>query len=305
MSLYNKYRPAKLDELSGNKEIIKSVQNIFEKGDIPHAWLLSGEAGTGKTTLARIISTMLKSEDVSEYNIGDLRGIDNIRELSDKCAYKPFLGETSVYIMDEVAGLTKDSQVCLLKLLEDPPSHAYFILCTTDPDKLSTAIRSRCIKLQTMPLSMDDMEGLLESVSKKEGMELSVTKKMMIVRMANGSSRTALSMLEAVRDLSDEESIKLLSSMIVVSEDSQVNEFVKVLAGDKPSWSEVSALLRGFDGKNVESIRIAVVNCAAAVLKNRDSFKHYLILDSFKNPFYDGMSALVRCAYEVVKGGAK
>lgn len=305
MSLYNKHRPTDLDFVFGNEEIKKSIVDLLSKESKPHAWLLTGEAGTGKTTIARIIAKMLGSEDVSEYNIGDLRGIDNIRELSDKSVYKPFSGECSVYILDEVAGLTKDSQVCLLKLLEDTPAHAYFILCTTDPEKLSKPIRSRCITLETKPLSTSDMKKLLTKIASIQDVSVSEIKVNMICRVAGGSARTALTMLESVLGLSDEEAVKMLASTIIASEDPEINEFVKALVSDNASWSSVSAILRNFNGKNAESIRIAVVNYAAAVLKNKDSIRHYLILDSFKNPFYDGMSALVRCAYEVVKGGAK
>lgn len=305
MSLYNKHRPTDLDFVFGNEEIKKSIVDLLSKESKPHAWLLTGEAGTGKTTIARIIAKMLGSEDVSEYNIGDLRGIDNIRELSDKSVYKPFLGECSVYILDEVAGLTKDSQVCLLKLLEDTPAHAYFILCTTDPEKLSKPIRSRCITLETKPLSTADMKQLLIQTANLESYDFSEVRSNMICRVAGGSARTALTMLESVRGLSDDEAVKMLASTVIASEDPEINEFVKALVSDNASWSSVSAILRNFNGKNAESVRIAVVNYAAAVLKNRDSIRHYLILDSFKNPFYDGMSALVRCAYEVVKGGAK
>lgn len=305
MSLYNKHRPTDLDLVFGNEEIKKSIADLLSKESKPHAWLLTGEAGTGKTTIARIIAKMLGSEDVSEYNIGDLRGIDNIRELADKSVYKPFTGECSVYILDEVAGLTKDSQVCLLKLLEDTPAHAYFILCTTDPEKLSKPIRSRCVTLETKPLTTSDMKQLLTKIAQIEESPISEIKANMICRVAGGSARTALTMLESVLGLSDEEAVKMLASTVIASEDPEINEFVKALVSDNASWSSVSAILRNFNGKNAESVRIAVVNYAAAVLKNKDSIKHYLILDSFKNPFYDGVSALVRCAYEVVKGGAK
>jgi len=305
MSLYNQHRPAKLEDVFGNEEIKKSIADLLSKESKPHVWLLTGEAGTGKTTIARIIAKMLGSEDVSEYNIGDLRGIDNIRELADKSVYKPFTGECSVYILDEVAGLTKDSQVCLLKLLEDTPAHAYFILCTTDPEKLSKPIRSRCITLETKPLSTVDMKKLLTKIASIQDVSVSEIKVNMICRVAGGSARTALTMLESVLGLSDEEAVRLLASTVIASEDPEINEFVKALVSDNASWSSVSAILRKFDGKSAESIRMAVVNYAAAVLKNRDSIRHYLILDSFKSPFYDGMSALVRCAYEVVKGGAK
>lgn len=145
MPLHIEHRPSNLSEIFGNKAIVESLTSIFErKSDYPHAFLFHGPTGCGKTTLARIVAKMLKCDKPEEYNMANLRGIDAVRTLVEECVYLPLTGHNRVYILDEIHRQTKDAQNALLKLLEDPPEHVYFILGTTDPEQLIATLRGRC-----------------------------------------------------------------------------------------------------------------------------------------------------------------
>ena len=200
MPLHIEHRPVNLSEIVGNKAIKDSLESIFaRKSDFPHAYLFHGPTGTGKTTMARIIAGLLKCDEsaLQEYNVANLRGIDTVRTINENCRYMPMTGETRVYILDEIHRQTKDAKEGLLKLLEDPPSHVYFILCTTNPEELPDTLRGRCHTYQLKPLKSTEMMELLKSVLKKEKVEdYPETILREIIHLSEGLPRNALVMLD-------------------------------------------------------------------------------------------------------------
>ena len=168
MSLYLKYRPQDFQSVVGQDHVVKTVQNALKRDSINHAYLFSGPRGTGKTSMARIIAkalncTNIKDKiepcnqcsicesinngrlvDMIEIDAASNRGIDEIRELREKIVFAPSQARTKVYIIDEVHMLTKEAFNALLKTLEEPPEHAYFILATTEAHKIPETIISRC-----------------------------------------------------------------------------------------------------------------------------------------------------------------
>ena len=209
MPLHIDYRPKTLEEVVGNDSVKDSLRSLFKrKEDIPHSFMFLGPSGCGKTTFARIIADKLEcaDSDFFEYNAANVRGIDTIREIDMNCRYAPLEGKIKVYLLDECAKLTGDAQNALLKLLEDTPKHVFFVLCTTDPDKVIKTIHTRCTTYQVKPLSPIQMDLLLRWVLKSEELEDTYPKEIIkeIVKASDGCPRQALVLLDSVIDITDE-----------------------------------------------------------------------------------------------------
>ncbi len=171
MSLAVKYRPHDFSQLVGNKQVIAGLQKMLEENTLPHALLFSGDSGCGKTTIGRIVANELgcSDKDFSEIDSADFRGIDTVRMLRQQMRYMPIDGDVRVWLIDECHKMTNDAQNALLKALEEPPAHIYFILCTTDPHKLLATIKSRCTKfVMTSPPPRLLVRHLIR-IAKKEG----------------------------------------------------------------------------------------------------------------------------------------
>ena len=176
-TLYLKYRPQKIEEL-GLVSVRDMLWKMLEGKTLPHAWLFSGPRGTGKTSAARILAKMINGNDkelnleiemgscpdVIEIDAASNRGIDEIRELRDKIKLAPMRAKFKVYIVDEVHMLTTEAANALLKTLEEPPPHAIFVLCTTDPEKLPETVISRCTRIQFKRPSLEEITDKLKIV---------------------------------------------------------------------------------------------------------------------------------------------
>lgn len=220
MNFYLKYRPQKISEL----DLIlvrESLTEILKAKSTPHAWLLTGPKGTGKTSSARIIAKSLnclkKSKadaepcnhcdacrtitngtamDVLEIDAASNRGIDDIRELKDKINLTPTNLKYKVYIIDEVHMLTKEAFNALLKTLEEPPAHAVFILATTEAAKLPETVVSRCLVIKFNKASPAELLRSLRRVAKSEKLKVGDEKLAQIAAAADGSFRDAVKLLE-------------------------------------------------------------------------------------------------------------
>lgn len=217
MALYSKYRPKDFSSMVGNGTVTRAVDKLLKKGkDIPHSWMFTGHSGIGKTTIARIIAQKLgaSGSGIVEMNAASVRGIDGVRELISNIQYRQPGSPVSVIILDEAHQLTKDAQNALLKVLEDPPAHAYFIICTTDPTKIIDTIRTRCEEFKFAPLSVDELMEVILVVSSEEKMELSDEILASIAQNAGGSPRLAINMLERCSACtSTQEALSLISGM--------------------------------------------------------------------------------------------
>lgn len=301
MTLQHKYRPNTLDKVKGNRATIASIKSVFDREeDFPHAILLQGPKGCGKTTIARILKDLLKCEaaDFSEINSSNDRGIAVARRLQKDAHYRPMYGDSRVYLLDEVHQTTKDFQNALLKPLEDCPSHAYFILCTTDPAMLLDALRSRCHIFEVQNLTRTDCLELLNEVLASEQVDY-INPEMLdkVYEASEGCPRDALKILDQVIDLqTDDEVFAAIKSFNY--QDTNLNEIWKSLLR-KESWDRVRKRLAALDMSNPESMRRATLTHMSNQLLKQDNPDAALIFDCFKDNFYDsGKAGFVAACYQ-------
>jgi DNA polymerase III subunit gamma/tau len=223
--LARKYRPATFGDLIGQDAMVRTVSNAFETGRIPQAWILTGVRGVGKTTTARILARALNYElpdgsiiapaitmpavgvhcqaimesrhiDVIEMDAASHNGVEDVRQINEAIRYAPVGARYKVYILDEVHMLSTQAFNALLKTLEEPPPHAKFIFATTEIRKVPITILSRCQRFDLRRVDADLLVRHLETIARREGVEVEPAAFALIARAAEGSVRDALSLLD-------------------------------------------------------------------------------------------------------------
>ncbi len=300
--LYKKHRPVNFKQVLGQDGAIKSLKEMWRRGAFPHTLLLSGPSGCGKTTIARIIRIKLYCSDTDfhELNCADFRGIDMVREIRSRVTLAPIVGKSRVWLIDEAHKLTKDAQTAFLKLLEDTPSHVYFLLATTEPEKLLKTIRTRSTEVKVKLLDRSTMGELLRDVLTKE--KASIHKKVgdKIVEVADGSPRMALVLLNQVVGIEDDDD--QLAVIEARDANRQAIEIARALMNPKTHWGEMAKILKGVD-EEPESLRWMVLSYCTTVMISGSKMtgRPYNIIDAFSGNFYDTKRAgLVAACYEVI-----
>ncbi len=222
MSLYRKYRPKAFPDVVGQDHVVSTLENAVAQGKLAHAYLFAGSRGTGKTSVARILAkTMLTHgmddttlarqviQAVDDGNLVDLvevdaasnTGVDNIRDLIEKIQFSPVVAKAKVYIIDEVHMLSKGAFNALLKTLEEPPPYAYFILATTELQKIPLTIQSRCQRFTFRQIGDDDIVRNLQMIVDAETIHIDRLSLRAIAHHAQGGMRDAISLLDQLRSL--------------------------------------------------------------------------------------------------------
>ena len=226
LSLAIKHRPRSLKTVIGQDLAVQKIRGMVAAKTIPPTILLAGPYSTGKTTLARLIALYANCEkltskgepcrkcdsckamravilgngthpDVKEIDAADKRKIEDMRDLQEQAQYAP-ITRYKIFILDECHQITGPAWQAALKTFEHPPGDSRFILCTTEPEKLPTTIRSRATKFILQPISPSLTAQLLRRVGKKEGLDLTKKTRQEIAGVVNGHPRDALILLESV-----------------------------------------------------------------------------------------------------------
>jgi DNA polymerase III subunit gamma/tau len=306
MELHRKLRPKTAAELVGQPEAA-ALLKVWEESPakIPHAILLHGPTGCGKTTTARLIVKLLKcsKHDFKEINAADTRGIDTVREVHSIGRKKALGGRTRVFLFDEAHQLTKkqggDAQTAMLKMLEEPPSHVYYLLATTDPEQLLPTIRGRCQSVQLSRLSSKD---LLTLVGRSGGDKLSADVKELLTDAADGSARNALVLLEKLLLLKNEKA--QLDAIVNADSKKQGFDLARCLISPRSKWSDAAKILKAL-ADEPETVRHIVLAYAATVLLGGGPLakRAYLLITAFQANFYESKRAgLVAACWEVLGG---
>ena len=214
-----KYRPQSFAELIGQEHVRTTLENAIAQQRIAHGYIFSGQRGTGKTTVARILARCLNcvngptptpcgvcsscieiaagnSPDVIEIDAASNRGINEMRELRENVRYRPARDRYKVFIIDEAHQITNEAFNALLKTLEEPPEWAVFMLCTTESHKIPTTIASRCQQFSFRSVDFAEVIKRMEEICAKEGIEADSETLSVLAQAGEGSVRDSLSALD-------------------------------------------------------------------------------------------------------------
>jgi DNA polymerase-3 subunit gamma/tau len=275
--LARKWRPQTFDDVAGQRHVTQTLQNSIEMGRLAHALIFSGARGVGKTSVARILAKAINCEtgpaknpcnqceqcreitegravDVQEIDAASNRGIDEIRLLKENSRFRPSLCRYRVYIIDEAHMLTKEAFNALLKTLEEPPDHVYFILATTEPQKIPVTIHSRCQHHAFKRLGAAALAGHLDRIVQAEGLALNSDITMLLAREAGGSVRDALSLLDQVVAFGAASLEETCEALGVVSSQIMQDMAAAVIIGD---IARMLAILDEVQGYGVDLKRFA------------------------------------------------
>jgi len=255
--LARKWRPQTFDDVVGQQAVVRTLRNALQRNRVAHAMLFSGVRGVGKTTLARLMAKALNCRqgepdvpcnqcescleimagnaiDLHEIDGASNRGIQEIRELKENIRFFPSKGRYKIIIIDEVHMLTNEAFNALLKTLEEPPAHVYFMFATTELHKIPITILSRCQRYELKRVPFAELVAFFSRIADREEVAISARALEMIGREAEGSVRDGLSLLDQIfsfggNQVSDEDVVQVLGLV-----DRQVFENLAraLLAGD-------------------------------------------------------------------------
>jgi DNA polymerase-3 subunit gamma/tau len=257
--LARKYRPRRFSEMVGQDAVVRALSNALEQRRLHHAYLFTGTRGIGKTTVSRILAKSLNCTgpdgqggitatpcgvcsacteidadryiDYIELDAASNRGIDEIRDLLERAAYKPSIGRFKIFMIDEAHQLTKDSFNALLKTLEEPPEYLKFVLATTDPEKMLPTVLSRCLQFNLRPMAPEIVAEHLQQVLQAEQVGFDEVSLRLLARAARGSMRDALSLADqAIAYAGGTLNADAVRAMLGSVDRGHVERFVRALA---------------------------------------------------------------------------
>jgi DNA polymerase-3 subunit gamma/tau len=249
-ALYRKWRPLQWDKVIGQEHVVQTLRNAVTADRVAHAYLFAGPRGTGKTSTARLLAKAVNCTedelssrpcnqcafckalnegrflDLIEIDAASNTSVDDVRDLRDKINFSPNQGRYKVYIIDEVHMLSTAAFNALLKTLEEPPSHAIFVLATTEAHKIPATVVSRCQRHEFRRIPVTDIVACLEGVIEDEGLDVDTEALTLIARQATGSMRDAISLLDQLASTGKSVTLKMAQTVLGTATDQAVMEVV-------------------------------------------------------------------------------
>lgn len=259
--LARKYRSQTFDDVIGQDPIAQTLKNAIKTNHVAHAYLFTGTRGVGKTTVARILAKALNCLSVKEptpepcckcescltVNLGDdidvieidgasNNGVEEVRRLRENAIYRPARARFKIYIIDELHMLTTNAFNALLKILEEPPGHVKFIFATTEPNKVIATIQSRCQRFDFANINPAAIAQQLRNILGREKIEFEDDLVITLARMANGSMRDALSLLDRLISTGEHPlKLQLLEEFLGCPDSEKLGELIaRISAKDAP-----------------------------------------------------------------------
>ncbi|MCY3801956.1 MAG: DNA polymerase III subunit gamma/tau [Chloroflexi bacterium] len=283
-ALYNKYRPQRFAEIVGQRHIVRILQNALAHNRVSHAYMFSGDRGTGKTTVARILAKAVNCLegvqpepcnrcdnclgvgresflDLIEIDAASNTSVDDVRALREAVRYRPGVGRYKVYLIDEVHQLSRAAYNAFLKTLEEPPEHAIFVLATTDAHRVLPTVRSRCQHLRFRKHTHADTVEELSRIATGEGAAFNKSALHMIARNSDGSLRDAIGLLDQALSYADEELTEaLLREMLGITGVEAVARLTEAIAAGDPGQALMLVGESVQDGSSPATLRQELVD---------------------------------------------
>lgn len=307
-----KYRPQTLDDLVGQPQAVKVIRGFG--GHIPRCLLLYGPPGTGKTSTARVVARMAgvatDGWDYQEKNCGAVESpTDMVRDIARDMTAAPLSGRKMMWVLDEMQTFSKSkgAQEALLKVLEDPPPHVMFALCTTDPKRILPTIRSRCVQIELFPVAEQELETLVKQIADQERMNVSERAFHKIAIVANGSPRNAVKLLQKIAGIPGTDD-QLAAIGTRIGDDVDPFGLVQaILPWDgPPNWKAAAKILQEIKEEEPEGLRMMILASAKAqLLKGKNEKGAYKMIICLADPLYDrasGHALLAAGIYQAIHG---
>jgi DNA polymerase III subunit gamma/tau len=258
-AFYRKWRPQRWDQVVGQEHVVQTLKNSVAADRVAHAYLFSGPRGTGKTTTARLLAKSVNCQeaqpvnrpcdkcshclavnqgrflDLIEIDAASNTSVEDVRDLRDKINFSPNQGKFKVYIVDEVHMLSTAAFNALLKTLEEPPSHAIFILATTEVHKIPATVLSRCQHHEFRRIPVSEIAVHLREMVEKEKLQVEDEALMLIARQATGSLRDAISLLDQLSSSDKKITLDYAHSVLGTAASQSIIDIVEALIGRDPS----------------------------------------------------------------------
>ena len=280
--LARKWRPQTFEDLVGQEFPAVTLRNSIESGKIAHALLFAGPRGTGKTSTARIVAKAIncerkdkgkspcstdqcsscegisegKSLDVQEIDAASHTGVADVREIIESVKYSPASARKKVYIIDEVHMLSQSAFNALLKIMEEPPEHAIFILATTEAHKVPPTIMSRCQRYDFKKIPVEKIKKSLEKITKAEKIKIDSETLYLIARESEGSMRDSLSLLDQLTvSFEDKITHKDVINLLGIPDNESLKSILRAVFAKEPA--ECVDFVRNAAAKGISPRRMA------------------------------------------------
>lgn len=268
MNLAERMRPKTLDEVIGNEHIVKPIRKQLSTNTLSQTIMVTGQFGSGKTTIAKIIASELGAE-VFEIDCGSDGGVDRMREVVDSAYMSSLFSVNKVFILDEVHGLSKQAQSALLKTLEESREGVYFILLTTEEKKILPTIRSRCVVYETSPAKREEVGIAVKRVLT----EFNLTVENMadfwsVVNQSEGSLRKVYSLMEKLVSSANDDGVissEVFKMVLKESSDDTVEENLPKAFLDRDTKAAIDSISSIRKESNVVGTTIGLYNYLKAV----------------------------------------